>query len=1290
MKLASLVFGDNPKKADSNKLSSPQPGQIVRTADGSTYRVASKLAGPDGTVLKLANLQGKPVPTPANFRPVGMAMTRFASWMRYHLAYNADFDLYINSYIDRYNEQHPKQPLPYAIGPDGKPFRWADWFQNNINPRLNVPGDPASDSVQDAKDELIHEMLFTTLGHRNILEDFRKKLPSFMTKNDKVKNMEVGRQLTHFLVKSFQFRIEEMNNKYREKNPAEEVSMYQPAEEENEEGLTEVNILDSEEHGVGEAEFESAEAKKDVAKFSQGLRVWLQGAYGEKAAGAFGLMFDIFWRMLSQEGGSEIKRGELEQEWMQKTGLSFGSFKDYFARLPEVIEQYITSQEIEMGDQNIFVDLMNVIKKERTKRLRQERRQKEKARPAMVSSLHTAGIEGDIAEAIGEVVSPATVDKDIAQPTVSVPEAAKVSSLYRILADSLAPNERMVTPEQAQVYIDSIRPGDRVTILVPAGRGMNGQEWSESTGKAVMRSAHGGWVLNMGGRHGTPGIADARNIVSVRPSKRASYSKQAETVETPHGAMTYEPRDVVNPDDYIAKGDFNPHNVRPWLIHNEFGTLAIVYANNEQDALDEAVDGGKMDSCMVSREDWEESQRNQDDDYAMLGNASEPFDLTYVGMVPLPNQQYGVSEVETEAMMEGMESQIQEGADQNFKRDMGIQGSLKIAKLLRGDSLTPEMIKQVKDAFIYRWTLDNPRRAQVYHCDKCDVANDPYVNTQSAEGHQHPTIPLQSDDEWLAEHAFYFTNAGKLQPQRHAQPAYLAQQNPDNVFASDMKFALEKAAAPATPGGQLPCCGGWHGMHRDNCSVREENDKKTFDMLKSLGKRGMLGHDFSDADHQAITNETLPDTGMRPHVYDDAELKSGSIEACPHCKSAHIEVDASADGFEVYCDSCDGVTGKYAAGSNSGKDDARGAGDLWREEFYESNEAGPSAKALFGADKQAVDEQWAEDHGYWHGTCPIHGSFWTDGTGCESCQEEERHAEPEEGQFRCDNCGEIFDDSQKHMDEKWAYCPKCIVEFQSVQASAKRADTVTMQTQNATIPNVPGKGEPMAVPESIDQTAGPHSPNAPATAPRTPGIQPKIVNVPQGTEGEADKTVQSSFKLKVTRKKRAAEKCKECGEPLNNAEGTYCGACLAQREEDRHDPFDKEAAPAPAAPVVSPNVEQNLNINRPQMMAPTPGATMAIMPGQNEEEGGIKRHTVEPELPNAKYHMQGAQQELVAAEEERLMKQAFGRILQCQECGKIDPSVEVVEIPDLGNIHGTGPYRAPLCPDCADDVAQDI
>lgn len=69
----------------------------------------------------------------------------------------------------------------------------------------------------------------------------------------------------------------------------------------------------------------------------------------------------------------------------------------------------------------------------------------------------------------------------------------------------------------AQLLVDSIRHGDKVTILVPAGFGRGGQEWEPRSGRAVMRGP-AGWVLNLGGAHGTPGIASARNIVSVRRS----------------------------------------------------------------------------------------------------------------------------------------------------------------------------------------------------------------------------------------------------------------------------------------------------------------------------------------------------------------------------------------------------------------------------------------------------------------------------------------------------------------------------------------------------------------------------------------------------------------------------------------------------------------------------------------------------------------------------------------------------------------------------------------------------
>lgn len=68
--------------------------------------------------------------------------------------------------------------------------------------------------------------------------------------------------------------------------------------------------------------------------------------------------------------------------------------------------------------------------------------------------------------------------------------------------------------ENKEVCLNVIKAGDKVTILVPNGIGRNGQEWKAKIGRAVMRGP-AGWMLNMGGRYGTPAIATEKNLVSV-------------------------------------------------------------------------------------------------------------------------------------------------------------------------------------------------------------------------------------------------------------------------------------------------------------------------------------------------------------------------------------------------------------------------------------------------------------------------------------------------------------------------------------------------------------------------------------------------------------------------------------------------------------------------------------------------------------------------------------------------------------------------------------------------------
>ena len=81
--------------------------------------------------------------------------------------------------------------------------------------------------------------------------------------------------------------------------------------------------------------------------------------------------------------------------------------------------------------------------------------------------------------------------------------------------------------------------------------------------------------------------------------------------------------DVNLPQEIDASNSFNPHNVRAWVIGHEFGSICMIFASHEQDALDDAVDAGMLD-CMMAEE-----QDHDDESLTPLGNASELFELTH-------------------------------------------------------------------------------------------------------------------------------------------------------------------------------------------------------------------------------------------------------------------------------------------------------------------------------------------------------------------------------------------------------------------------------------------------------------------------------------------------------------------------------------------------------------------------------------------------------------------------------------------------------------------------------------
>lgn len=81
-------------------------------------------------------------------------------------------------------------------------------------------------------------------------------------------------------------------------------------------------------------------------------------------------------------------------------------------------------------------------------------------------------------------------------------------------------------------------------------------------------------------------------------------------------------------NDVTLPRESNFHNVSLWVIGHEFGALCAVWSS-EHELLDTAVDLGLMDSFLVEDDHKECEEDMGACDHALLGNASEPFDLTY-------------------------------------------------------------------------------------------------------------------------------------------------------------------------------------------------------------------------------------------------------------------------------------------------------------------------------------------------------------------------------------------------------------------------------------------------------------------------------------------------------------------------------------------------------------------------------------------------------------------------------------------------------------------------------------
>jgi hypothetical protein len=104
--------------------------------------------------------------------------------------------------------------------------------------------------------------------------------------------------------------------------------------------------------------------------------------------------------------------------------------------------------------------------------------------------------------------------------------------------------------------------------------------------------------------------------------------------------FTFSDADVVNPSDYIPAGEFNPHNVRPFLLHDHGFPVAVAFADCLQDALDEAADEGKLDQFKMDASELAGMTEEEQERLSYLGNASEAFDIESVQAIEIPNPSF--------------------------------------------------------------------------------------------------------------------------------------------------------------------------------------------------------------------------------------------------------------------------------------------------------------------------------------------------------------------------------------------------------------------------------------------------------------------------------------------------------------------------------------------------------------------------------------------------------------------------------------------------------------------------
>ena len=232
--------------------------------------------------------------------------------MRYVVAYNKDFDLYVKEYIRRAG-------LP--VDPE---MNWSKFLARVVATKL-ISRDP------EVQDEALHQIIIKALAERSILDSTNpngfshaiKKFPAGVQK------LPLAKQVTRFLEKAFAWRVKEAND-YIKKYVFQTYENDEFSEHEKSFDTLpslEMNDTDDDESSnlldvlgyTTTGDYDIAEADIEMERFREGFGNWLHKKFREDTADQYLALFDVVYEEVK---ASEDTPGAADvlPEWYRQVG----------------------------------------------------------------------------------------------------------------------------------------------------------------------------------------------------------------------------------------------------------------------------------------------------------------------------------------------------------------------------------------------------------------------------------------------------------------------------------------------------------------------------------------------------------------------------------------------------------------------------------------------------------------------------------------------------------------------------------------------------------------------------------------------------------------------------------------------------------------------------------------------------------------------------------------------------------------------------------------------------------